>query len=77
MDISVGQKVQFDPWEGITMYGTKILHNNVTGTVVYVNPKHRMFAAQYGSDKRPLRMSFNFADIGQNVHLCASKRKKK
>jgi len=71
----VGQVAVFDPFVYIQGYGVAGIRKPVEGTVVMVNPKHRMFTVEYGD---PLaRTSFNFFDIGREVQLYAGKKQKK
>lgn len=66
--VKLGQKVQFNPMDGISFPGCSDVQNTVTGTVVYINEPHHWFSAVYG-DERPLRISFNFNDINKKVYL--------
>ena len=65
--IKVGQKVRFDPFESMTGNDIDTIRKKVTGTVVYVNEKHRWFSVTY--KKGRFRTSFQFADIGKKVKL--------
>ena len=65
--IKVGQKVRFDPFESLTGNDIDTIRKRVTGTVVFVNMKHRWFSVAY--DKGRSRISFHFADIGKKVKL--------
>lgn len=65
--VTVGQKVQFDPWDGIKCIGAKELRRVVTGTVIAVYQKHHWFLAEYGIHK--LRTGFKFCDIGDGVEI--------
>lgn len=65
--VTVGQKVQFDPWDGISGTGVKELRKVVTGTVIAVYPKHRWFLVEYGEHK--LRTGFKFCDIEDGVNV--------
>jgi hypothetical protein len=56
--IEIGQKVKFRP----------ACNGFNTGTVKYVNAKHRWFSIEYGDPKMVL--SFNFNDIGKDVKVC-------
>ena len=69
MMVKVGQKVQFDPFRYITGYGAMGIRGQVTtGTIVYINRKHKWFSVEYGKHK--LRTSFKFWDIGRVVTVC-------
>jgi hypothetical protein len=64
--IQVGQKVRFNPFT--TMKDSvEQIRTTVTGTVVWINGRHKWFSVQYGNDQRT---SFKFSEIGQNVHIC-------
>lgn len=65
MPVKVGDKVRFDPLHYITGNGTVDLRSKVTGNVVMVNVKHRMFLAVHGEAGK--KISFNFADLGVTV----------
>jgi hypothetical protein len=67
--IFVDDKVQFDPFEEITGFGSDANRGNiVTGTVVMVNYEHKWFSVEYGNPK--MRTSFKFCDIGEAVKVC-------
>ena len=67
--ISVGQKVRFDPFEGIKGFGASDDRGNyVTGTVVSVNEPHKWFSVEYGNPK--MMTSFKFCEIGSVVKVC-------
>lgn len=65
--ISIGQKVQFDPWEDIKGIGIKEVRKIVTGTVIAIYPKHQWFLVEYGEHK--VRTGFKFCDIGDGVNV--------
>lgn len=65
--VAVGQKAQFDPWDGISGTGVKEFRKVVTGTVIAVYPEHKWFSVVYGVHK--LRTSFKFCDIGDGVKV--------
>lgn len=65
--IRVGQQVQFDPFEYLTGYGVEIIRRKVTGTIVFINVKHRWFSVAY--DEGRSRISFHFCEIGRKVKL--------
>ena len=67
--IRIGQKVRFDPFEGLKGYGIGDSKGSlVTGTVVFINAPHQWFSVEYGEAK--MRTSFKFTDIGQGVMVC-------
>ena len=68
--IKVGQKVRFDPFEGVNMTGMLDLHRKVIGTVKYINEPHNWFSVEYDSGAGPQRISFNFMDVDRIVHIC-------
>ena len=65
--VSVGQKVQFDPFNGIRGPASSEVRKIVTGTVIAVYPEHKWFSVVYGVHK--LRTSFKFCDIGDGVNV--------
>lgn len=65
--IAVGQQVKFDPFDCLTGYGVEVSRRKVTGTVVFVNVRHRWFSVAYDDGRS--RISFHFADIGKKVKL--------
>lgn len=65
--VSVGQKVQFDPFNGIRGPASSEVRKIVTGTVIAVYPEHKWFSVVYGVHK--LRTSFKFCDIGDGVKV--------
>jgi uncharacterized protein Veg len=68
--IKVGQKVRFDPFQGINCYGAVAIRKKQTGTVVAVYEDHRWFSVEYGDKgETKKRISFNFADIGVTCAL--------
>lgn len=64
--VKLGQKVRFDPFATITAMGIEDIRQLVSGTIVYINWKHKWFSVKYGS----LRTSFQFCDIGKEVKVC-------
>ena len=66
--INIGQKVRFSPFKGINSSGMSVDSTVTTGTVKYVNDKHRWFSVEYGDPK--MRISFDFNDIGKDVKIC-------
>ena len=65
--VSVGQKVQFDPFDDIKGFGLNEFRKTITGTIIAVYPKHQWFLVEYGIHK--LRTSFKFCDIGDGVEV--------
>ena len=65
--IEVGQKVKMDPFDCLTGYSAEIIHRKMTGTVVFVNARHRWFSVAYGKNKALI--SFHFSDIGKKVKV--------
>ena len=64
--MKIGQKVEFDPFLLDMGMGMEDLRGELTtGTVVYINEKHKWFSVEYGDPKA--RTSFNFADIDKVV----------
>lgn len=66
--VSVGQKVQFDPFNGIRGPASSEVRKIVTGTVIAVYPAHKWFSVMYGR-KYKVRTSFKFCDIGDGVNV--------
>lgn len=65
--VSVGMKVQFDPFEYVHSSGSVDYRGSkVVGTVVMVNYEHQWFSVEYGKDPI-MKTSFKFCDIGQVV----------
>jgi hypothetical protein len=62
--LKVGQKVRFDPLAYCDGMGAETYKGEiVTGTIVFINDKHRWFSVEYGGQMT----SFNYADIGEEV----------
>lgn len=69
--VKVGQKVKFDPYKGIRVGNGLPVSATLTGKVIEVYEDHHWFAVQYtDGENKKRRTSFNFADIGVNVHIC-------
>lgn len=66
MTVAIGSRVRFDSMKDLKQSVEKT-KNIVTGTVVYINRKHRWFSVEYGEPK--LRGSFLLSDIGEKVHI--------
>ena len=66
--VEVGQQARFDPFAHINSFGsTDVKGRFVTGTVVYVNKRHKWLLVEYGSPA--LRTSFKFCEIGKGVTI--------
>lgn len=65
--IKLGQKVEFDPLDGMLWYGAEHFHEIVTGTVVEIHEDHRWFLVEYGEDK--IKIGFKFDDVGETVKI--------
>lgn len=71
--IKIGQKVIFDPLEGVTLHNMGMKERGrreVVGTVVYINEDHRHFTVKYEDGGCEIRTSFKFNDIGTSVRVC-------
>lgn len=66
--IKVGQKVRYDPLADIKGFALSDFRTESTGTVVYINEKHRWFSVV--NDESRLRTSFHFCQIGRDVKVC-------
>lgn len=64
--IRLGQRVRFDALEACKSHADTIMPNAV-GVIAYINERHKWFSVRYGNNQRT---SFNFSDIGRNVHIC-------
>jgi hypothetical protein len=67
--IKIGKKVRFNPFQGVHTIGFINTSRNVTGEVVYINKDHHWFSVEYLLGGVPMRTSFHFADIRQNVRV--------
>ena len=69
--IEVGQKVKFDPFEGIRDgRGLYIRPTKITGTVVEVHEDHKWFSVEYkDKENKKQRISFKFCDIDDTVKI--------
>lgn len=65
--IKVGQRVRFDPFKDLAGNDVDTIRKKITGTVVFVNTKHRWFSV--ASDKLSFRVSFQFSEIGKKVKI--------
>lgn len=63
--IQAEQKVRFDAFASIKSSIERI-KVETTGTVVYVNERHKWFSVLYGANQRT---SFKFSEIGQAVKV--------
>ena len=71
--ITVGDKVQFDPFIDVTGCATRDNKGKtVTGTVVMVNKPHQWFSVEYERGGAKLRTSFKFCQIGKEVTVCGN-----
>ena len=71
--IEIGQKVIFDPLDGVTlqMRGAKERERReVVGTVIYINEDHLYFTVEYYDGGCTIRTNFKFYDIGKTVRIC-------
>lgn len=61
--IKLGQKIEFDPWQGLN--GILGCREGVTtvGTVVYINNDHHWFTVEYPLGKEKFRTCFHFVDV--------------
>ena len=67
--IKVGQKVEFNPFEGMRAYGATAIDVDVTGKVIYINEPHNWFEVEYKSLEGKQKTSFKFDEIGKAVRL--------
>ena len=65
--IKLGQKVRFDPLEGMLFYGADSFRTTVTGVITAIYKAHRWFLVEYGEKK--IRMAFKFDDVGETVNF--------
>ena len=63
--ISVGRKVEFDPFDGIRGFAAGDVRKLIVGTIVAVYRRHGWFLVEYGVHK--LKTSFKYQDIGDSV----------
>lgn len=63
----LGRAVRFVLCESLSGYGVEVVRRAVTGTIVFVNEKHKWFSVEYGDLK--MRTSFRFSQIGENVKV--------
>ena len=67
--ITLGQKVEFNPLEGVTLWGN-LCRDRVEGTVIFIHEKNNWFMAEYTNNAGDrLKIGFNFCDIGKTVKL--------
>lgn len=64
--VNVGQMVRFDALAACKNSIEKV-ESDTIGVVVWINAPHKWFSVQYGENQR---ISFQFSEIGQNVHIC-------
>lgn len=65
--ISVGRKVEFDPFDGIRGFAAGDVRKLIAGTIVAVYRRHGWFLVEYGVHK--LKIGFKFQDVGQVVTI--------
>ena len=70
--IKVGDKVRFNCLKDVVFPGMGLGEEYVDGKVVEVYPEHSWFSVEYilGKDKKRMRASFHFVDIGKKVAVC-------
>jgi hypothetical protein len=69
--ITVGDKVQFDPFIEDKGFASRDCKGRlVTGTVVMVHRLNEWFSVEYECAGTKLRTSFKFHDIGRAVTVC-------
>lgn len=61
--IKLGQKIKFDPWHGINSVLGSREGGEVEGKVIFVNPKHSYFTAEYELGNERYTSSFHFCDV--------------
>ena len=61
--IKPGIKVRFNPYHALKTHGFAAVSGEITGTVVYNNPQHRYFTAEYEVAGEKFRISFNYIDL--------------
>jgi hypothetical protein len=65
--VEIGSKVRFDPLSCLACSSVSdIREEKVTGTVSYINHRHKWFLVEYGE----LRTCFKFSDVGLAVIVC-------
>lgn len=65
--IKLGQKVQFNPFEGTKVLGSMANNYTVIGEVTYIHEENQWFQITYG--KHNLRRCYKFSDIGADVQI--------
>lgn len=69
--ITIGDKVQFDPFKDITGFASEDNRGKiVTGTVVLINYENKWFSVEYECGGEKQRISFKFSQIGKDVLIC-------
>lgn len=69
--VVIDDKVQFDPFDEITGFGSNDNKGKpVTGTVVMINYAHKWFLVEYECVGVKQRTSFKFSQIGKDVRIC-------
>lgn len=67
--IKVGQKVKFNPFDGLHMTGFTDINKKFKGVVKFVHPTHRYFTVEYDNGAGLQKISYRFDDIGKYVKL--------
>lgn len=65
-----GQKVKFDPFDGIKCSVFSEEPVVATGTIVHIYYEHKWFLVEYLSSGTALKTAFKFCDIGSVVTVC-------
>ena len=67
--ITLGEKFTFIPHWNESMQDTKQekRKKTVTGTVIYVNPAHKLFCIEYPCGGQYAKETFKFTDVGNTI----------
>lgn len=71
--IEIGQRVVFDPLEGVDITNGLMKNRGrteYTGTVVYINEPHRWFEVEYYINGIKSKIGFKFNDLGKSCRIC-------
>lgn len=69
--ITTDDKVRFDPFKEITGFASEDNRGKiVTGTVVLINYRKKLFWVEYDCGGTKQRTSFKFSQIGKDVLIC-------
>jgi hypothetical protein len=70
--IAVGTSVEYLPYFMVNERDTpeERLSNRIVGKVISVNNAHRFFTVQYMAHGVPIRESFKFSQLGEEVVIC-------